>query len=131
MMSPAVILIVDDDDVSRLVLGHQLRALGHQVVDAPGAARALEILADGRVDLIISDHEMPGMSGLELRLRLGPELDVPFVLLTGFADADELDGEADGLNMTSAFLTKPVSSLALEALLGRLLSEREPGVEPA
>lgn len=130
MLSPIAILIVDDDDVSRLVLGHQLRSLGHEVVDAASAAKALEILADCRVDLIISDHEMPGMSGLEFRLLLGPDLDVPFVLLTGFADADELDGEADGLTMTSAFLTKPVSSFALETVLAQLLTETS-GVEPA
>lgn len=123
MVSRPTVLVVDDDDVTRLVLGHQLNKLGHKVIEACSGAEALEILSRHPIDLIISDHDMPGMSGLELRHRLGPALDVPFVVLTGFADADELGGTSGVLGMTAAFLTKPVSSPVLETLLQDLLSK--------
>lgn len=63
-----VVLIVEDDrrvrDVARLALTSQ----GYQVITAPAGADALEILAErqGRVDLVVTDVVMPGMSGREL-----------------------------------------------------------------
>jgi CheY-like chemotaxis protein len=128
-VSRTTVLIIDDDDVTRLVLRHQLGRLGHDVIEADSPAEALAILSGTQVDLIISDHDMPGMSGLELRDRLGPDLGVPFVLLTGFADADELGGATGALSTTAAFLTKPVSSPALGTLLTRLLLQEAPDVE--
>ncbi len=125
MVAPAdaSILIIDDDDVARLVLRHQLATLGYGVVEAQSAAEGLEILSNRAVDLIISDYDMPGMSGVELLRDLGPDPETPFVLLTGFANIEEFRDDSDAVGRMAQFLTKPVSSSALAALLDQLLPD--------
>ncbi|MEQ8437834.1 MAG: response regulator [Ilumatobacter fluminis] len=115
----ARILIVDDDMVSRVLLRHLLAAHGHEVVEADDGTTAADTYRPGDVDLIISDQEMPTMSGIELRRHLGEGLTVPFVLLTGYATGDEfaLSPEADEVD---AFLTKPVSAAMVDQLLANL-----------
>lgn len=117
------ILIIDDDDVARLVLHHQLTTLGYQVVEAKNAAEGLEILSKRGVNLIISDYDMPGMSGVELLRDLGPDPETPFVLLTGFATIEEFGDDSDAVGRMAQFLTKPVSSSALADLLDRLIPD--------
>jgi len=125
MVNPAdvSILIVDDDDVARLVLRHQLATLGYEVVEAQSAVEGVEILSQRRVDLIISDFDMPGMSGVELLRDLGPDPEMPFVLLTGFATIEEFGDDSDAVGRMAQFLTKPVSSSALADLLDRLMPD--------
>lgn len=113
----ARVLIADDENVSRVVLRHLLATAGHEVLEAPDGAAAAELLATEHVDLVISDQEMPGLTGLELRRRLGDALACPFVLLTGYATEDEFG--ADELDLVDAYLTKPVSSGAITVLLER------------
>ena len=61
------ILLVDDDALVMSAGISMLEELGHRVLSAPSAARALELLKrESRVDLVITDHAMPGMSGTEL-----------------------------------------------------------------
>jgi PAS domain S-box-containing protein len=60
------ILIVDDDMASRMVLVHNLKKEGHQVMQAPSGLAALEIMkANELVDLVLMDIRMPGMDGYE------------------------------------------------------------------
>jgi putative two-component system response regulator len=61
-----LILIVDDDSAALDLLEHVLRKVGHQTVRASNGPAALEIVRGGEVRLVISDWQMPGMSGLEL-----------------------------------------------------------------
>ena len=112
-------MIVDDDMVSRVLLRHLLVARGHDVVEADDGSTAAELLDDAGIDLIISDQEMPTMSGIELRRHLGDRLTAPFVLLTGYSTGDEfaITDEADEVD---AFLTKPVSAGMVDQLLGNL-----------
>lgn len=114
----ARILIADDETVSRVVLRHLLTAAGHEVVEASDGAEAAALFVAGDVDLVVSDQEMPGMTGTELRARLGDDLGCPFVLLTGFATEDEFG--ADDLAGVDAYLTKPLTSAAIAELLDRL-----------
>lgn len=60
------ILIVDDEAPIRALLGEHLRQEGHEVMLAPDGAAALEALAKGEFELVLTDVRMPGMSGLEL-----------------------------------------------------------------
>jgi two-component system, NtrC family, response regulator HydG len=77
------ILIVDDEPAVRFALGELLRDAGHDVIEAEHAPAALAALDGGGADLVISDLNMPAMSGLalleELRARFPAVL---FVLLT-------------------------------------------------
>jgi signal transduction histidine kinase len=86
----ARILFVDDD---LLIAGSTvalLEDLGHEVVEVHSALEALQLLERGlRTDLLITDHAMPGMTGLELARevrRQRPHL--PILLATGFAESD-------------------------------------------
>jgi CheY-like chemotaxis protein len=71
-----------------------IEELGHDAIEASGGAEALAILARRpEIDLVVTDHAMPGMTGVELARRLrevAPAL--PVVLATGYA---ELPGGAD------------------------------------
>jgi PAS domain S-box-containing protein len=83
------ILLVDDDPDVRAVAAAMLREVGHTVIEAGSGGAALECLEqdDPRIDLLIADLAMPGMSGFELAraARQGrPEL--PILFVTGFAD---------------------------------------------
>lgn len=112
-------MIVDDDMVSRVLLRHLLVARGHDVVEADDGSTAAELFDDAEPDLIISDQEMPTMSGIELRRHLGERLVVPFVLLTGYSTGDEF-ATSDAADEVDAFLTKPVSAGMVDRLLGNL-----------
>lgn len=114
------ILVVDDDPVARVLLRHLISRRGYESVEVDDGAEALAVLRDRRFDLIISDQNMPGLSGLELRDALGEHLDTPFVLLTGHAERTELTS-TEGLALVDAFITKPVSSHDFNALLDRLV----------
>lgn len=101
------ILIVDDDPGQRSLLESFLRSQNFATVTAEAGTRALELLPDGRFDMMISDVRMPGLSGLETlrRVRLQwPTL--PVLLVTAYADIrDAVIAMRDGaLN----YLAKPI-----------------------
>jgi CheY-like chemotaxis protein len=114
----ATVLVVDDDTVTRVLLRHVLERAGHSVIEAVDGHDALDLLDSLTADVVISDQEMPNLSGLELRSRLGPGFTTPFVLLTGYATRDEFS--ASDLLRIDAYLTKPVSSAAINELMTSL-----------
>jgi signal transduction histidine kinase/ActR/RegA family two-component response regulator len=104
----ARILLVDDDQAVRETLRDILEAIGHEVVAVSSGPQATRACDTGRFDVVITDFNMPGMSGLEvaaeLRRRDGG---LPVILLTGWAASPEADLLAEaGIEMT---LTKPCS----------------------
>ena len=85
----ATILCVDDDPSVCSALEGTLRRAGHSPIVASGVHDALREVARGGVDLIISDYQMPGLSGIEfLTLLAGEGHDVPVIMLTGYASID-------------------------------------------
>lgn len=82
---PGTILIADDESHIRLVVGQRLRSLGYTVVEACDGEEALELAREHKPDLVLTDLQMPGMSGIELctRMKLLPETaQIPAILLT-------------------------------------------------
>lgn len=100
------ILVIDDDRSARMLLERVLSRAGHQVLLVDTAADGLAALALGRVDLLITDKNLPDVDGLELLARAreaNPALQV--ILMTGFPTA-ETRTHAHELGAFS-YVTKP------------------------
>ncbi|MDY0248855.1 MAG: response regulator [Pseudomonas sp.] len=79
------ILVVDDDQLAGEMVTAILEELGHEVFQTENALQAMELLnQQTAIELIVSDLNMPLMSGIELFRELNTQgLNVPFVLLSG------------------------------------------------
>jgi CheY-like chemotaxis protein len=120
------VLVVDDDPIVAAGTVAMLEDLGHLVIGAGSGARAVEVLrSDPEIDIVITDHAMPGMTGAELAAeihRIRPGL--PVVIATGYADAP--NGE-----LKLPRLAKPYRQQTLAALIERLVERQFAGSFPA
>jgi signal transduction histidine kinase len=83
------ILVVDDDDVDRMVVRRSLKASGidADVTEAENADSAFDCVRGSRYDCALFDFRMPGSDGLELLKRIrGDGISTPVIMLTGFGD---------------------------------------------
>ena len=118
---PLDVLVVDDDESSRELIAIAVHSFGHQCRVAVDGDDALRQLAERPADLVISDWDMPGMTGAELCRNIRSVGDEDpytyFIIMTAFDDRDHLlAGMAAGAD---DYQRKPVSFDELEA---RLLS---------
>jgi two-component system chemotaxis sensor kinase CheA len=101
------ILLAEDSGFYRTVEKNYLVQEGFNVIDAEDGAQALELLRSDRVDLVVTDIEMPNVNGFELtrRIRANPEWrDLPVIAVTSLAnDSDREAGRQAGVN---AYLVK-------------------------
>jgi two-component system response regulator (stage 0 sporulation protein F) len=131
----ARILIADDDGEMRRVVVDTLHSDGYEVRQAASGRALLETVSridthafpmDG-VDLVLLDHRMPGMTGLDaVRTLRGCERRVPVILMTAYPDA-RLEDEAKTLDVTvlpKPFTRAELSRTVLAKLLGRSPSLR-------
>ncbi len=100
------ILIVDDDETILRMLTGILKREGFAPVASKTGFEAMKVLSSSQVDIVLSDIEMPGMSGLELLEYLKERYpSVPVMLMTGnrglYCEFEILEAGANG------FLTKP------------------------
>lgn len=121
-MSDICVLIVDDSAVMRKIVERTLRQAGigiSTVLEAASGTQALDLLGQNRVDLILSDINMPEMDGLEF-LRLARERnlapDAPFVMITT-ESSEERVVQAIG-NGAQGYIRKPFTS---EQVIERVL----------
>jgi putative two-component system response regulator len=118
------VLVVDDNSLAVDMLENTLRRSGYEVITASNGRAALEILDRGTCQLVITDWEMPEMSGLELcrRIRYLSTLNYIYVImLTGRRDAsDSIEGMTAGAD---DFIVKPFqpSELVLRVKAGERL----------
>ncbi len=109
-MSERKVLVVDDEIHIVHVVAIKLRNNGFEVISAENGAEAFERACEEKPDIIVTDFQMPVMTGLELveKLRQNDETkDIPVIMLTarGFAIEDE---QKKALRI-SEFLSKPFS----------------------
>lgn len=115
------VLLVDDDDRVRGVIGEYLRLDGHEVREAADGASALRLVETEPFDLVVTDRAMPGMNGDALALHVKavrPRL--PILMLTGFGSMMEAAGECpSGVDLV---VSKPVTVEALRTSMARLVA---------
>lgn len=121
----SAILVVDDDADHRTLLATYLAADGYPVVEADSGERALEIIAEQPVALVLLDVMLPGLSGFDVcrRLKRDPKTAAtPVVMVTALGDptsrAKAFDSDAD------EFIAKPVFRLELLARVRAILRLR-------
>ena len=117
------ILLVEDNEMNRLVATTVLENYGVQFTEAVNGLEAVEILSRQSFDLVLMDMQMPVMNGIEATLRIRKEIsaDIPIIALT----ANAVKGEnekciAAGMN---AYVTKPFEEESLIKTIGTLLGK--------
>jgi two-component system KDP operon response regulator KdpE len=114
------VLLVDDDDTLRQLLGEYLTEEGYSITRAESATVALREAYKSRPDLVVMDVMIPGMDGFEASVRLRELSDVPIILLTAkTAEADKLRGFRLGVD---DYVTKPFSFAELSARIRAVLA---------
>ncbi|MEZ5977614.1 MAG: sigma-54 dependent transcriptional regulator [Planctomycetota bacterium] len=113
------ILVVDDDPLSREFLGEAVRSLGWSCETIASPLRALERVAGGSIDLVLTDLRMPEMNGLELVRRIEEvQPGLPIVLVTAHGS---VQSAVEALQAGARdFLLKPVTPEALRVVIERV-----------
>ncbi len=113
------VMVVDDDPLVVASTAAMLEDVGHMVIEALSGARALDMLRLGaKVDVVVTDHAMPGMTGTELARQIRqvwPNL--PIILATGYAELP--NGEDPGLPR----LSKPYMQEELTVQIAKVIGE--------
>ncbi|HEX3037321.1 MAG TPA: response regulator [Thermodesulfobacteriota bacterium] len=123
------VLVVDDNSTNRLILNKTLSAWGFKVIEADSGEKAVELLRRGneKINLVILDHHMPVMDGVEVARAIREELglrEAKMVMLSSW-NALKPD-EMKGLGI-SEFIAKPVKQSKLLGLLRKVLHLRDEG----
>lgn len=125
-MNRTLIAIVDDDDPFRESLRKLIMLLGYAVETFPSAADFLASGALPRTACLVADVQMPGMTGIELYVRLvNLGYAVPTILVTAYPDKVVMD-RALRAGIT-CYLSKPVDDEDLERGLRLALSGKQIG----
>jgi PAS domain S-box-containing protein len=111
-------LVVDDEELVRASTAEMLAELGYDVVEAVDADDALRLLdGAGQIDVLVTDHMMPGMTGVDLaRTVRASHPRIRVLIVSGYA-------EMEGLAPDLPRLTKPFRQTDLAAVLFRLDAE--------
>ena len=113
---PLCVLAVDDDGLVLMNIEAMLEDLGHTALTASSGPEALAILAANTVDVVITDHAMPRMTGLQLSHELEQtKPGLPVILATGYAELPP--GAGAGISR----LAKPYSQAELAAMLRKVV----------
>jgi CheY-like chemotaxis protein len=116
-LTSQVVLIVDDDPLVLENSAAMLEDLGHRVIEARSGPEALELMRRARtLDLVLTDHAMPEMTGLQLAARIAAERPgLKVILATGYADL----GPDEAASLPR--LAKPYDQAALARMIEAVL----------
>ena len=118
---------IEDDPECSSLIGEELKERGFAVVVAHDGEEGLSLLLNSSVDLVLSDINMPGMSGFEVLEKfkeLAPDSPIPFIFLTGLGDReDEIAGRMLGAD---DYVRKPVDFEILQTIIAARLRGAAP-----
>lgn len=123
------ILIVDDFSTMRRIIKNLLRDLGFtNTVEADDGTTALPILQTGTIDFLVTDWNMPGMTGIELlrSVRADEKLKtIPVLMVTAEAKRDQIIAAAQaGVN---GYVVKPFTAVALKEKIEKIFERIDAG----
>ena len=120
------LLLVDDDAMNRDALARRLTRSGYTVLTADGGVAALRMIRENRIDAVLLDVMMPGMSGLETLRQLRQVrsvADLPVIMVTA---KDESNDVVEALDLgANDYVTKPVDfAVALARIRAQVMTRR-------
>ena len=122
MISGKRILVVEDDDLFRRSLCGLVHSLGYDVIQADGIDAALKLCESTRIDLVLTDYQLVGNTGVDLISAMRKSgIEVPFVVISGYP-ADIIRERSHGV-IFAAYLRKPAELYKLQDLLPDLLGD--------
>jgi signal transduction histidine kinase len=129
---PCTVLIVDDDNLVMTGTAAMILDLGHTAIEAHSGAEALAVLGSGlKVDVVLTDHAMPAMTGLQLAEFIHTRFPgLPIILATGYAELP-----VDPATLGIARLAKPCTQHEIAAAIHQAVrvpasSRVAPGAAP-
>jgi CheY-like chemotaxis protein len=116
------ILVIDDEEMTLLALAKRLRDNEYDVITSSDGVDALRIIADQKIDLIISDIMMPCISGFTLVTMLKHFYfsKIPIILMSGYKERSFID-KSEELGAVT-FISKPVDYDALFSKIENIAS---------
>lgn len=122
------VLIVEDDQALQALLEDEMVNSGYHVLTAYNAEKALQIIGEHHVDLVISDMRLPGSTGMELLLAVRQfDMTPAFIMITAFGTVEQaVEALKQGAD---DFLTKPLKLEHLQISVDRVLRTRRLQVE--
>ncbi len=120
----AAILVAEDDSAVREFVSRALRRDGHDVTGVPDGLEALEALAGGSFDMLLSDIVMPELDGIALALKVAKDYpSLPILLMTGYAAERQRAHNLDAL--IHEVIPKPFTLKDIRAAAARTLANAE------
>jgi DNA-binding NtrC family response regulator len=119
------LLLVDDEIENLRTFADILKKLGHKIIVKADGPSALSVVRGGtKIDLVITDHRMPGMDGLELLLQLKKIIpSVPVIMLTAYGAVETY---LKSLSMgVFEYVNKPVRAVELRLIVKAALDSSE------
>lgn len=128
MTVPLRILVAEDNEINQLVMRDWLDEMGHMVICVPNGRKAIDLLSQGRFDLVFMDAQMPEMDGIEatriIRRDPPPGVDpaIPIVALTAYA----LKGDRERFLAAGMddYLSKPLDFEELDRILAEFARKK-------
>ncbi len=112
------VIVVDDSSVMRQIIKNNLKQLGFEqsnLVDAEDGEQALKKMNEDTIDLVISDWNMPRMTGIDFLKAIradGAMKELPFLMVTSEADKEKIiEAVQAGVNQ---YIVKPFNTTQLE-----------------
>jgi len=122
---PPRVVIIEDDDTMREMIGHMLERGGYKVVMTSRAEHAIDLIAGVQMDLVLTDIFMPGMGGIEAIQRLresNPELPI-IAMSAGFQEVSGEHATRAAMKMGAvAVVDKPIARDQLFQVIEDVLS---------
>ncbi|MEN8257729.1 MAG: response regulator [Thermodesulfobacteriota bacterium] len=118
------VLVVDDFATMRRIVKNILTQLGYKnIIEADDGSTAVDILKNEKVDMIISDWNMPKMTGLELLKHVRADADLaatPFIMVTAEAQQDNIILAVKA--KVSQYIVKPFTAETLGEKIDKIFS---------